>query len=165
MTKQNNRMQIDSLQLTMPRARRRHFYNLRYSGYVTLLESGSDKTKMAEENDGSLLFTQPREQSSCLAARKVLRILAIYSFISLYSTSIEILFVSWKHFIRSPFQLHGKCARRSDGRGIYYLFACVFKYIYLIIYFKKKEGSKRGVQKGGSTFCLHPAGLGKTYLT
>ena len=53
----------------------------------------------------------------------------------------------------------------SDGRGIYYLFACVFKYIYLIIYFKKKEGSKRGVQKGGSTFCLHPAGLGKTYLT
>ena len=61
MTKQNNRMQIDSMQLTMPRARRRHFYNLRYSGYVTLLVSGSDKTKMAEENDGSLLFTQPRE--------------------------------------------------------------------------------------------------------
>ena len=43
-TKQNNRMQIDSMQLTMPRARRRHFYNLRYSGYVTLLVSGSDKT-------------------------------------------------------------------------------------------------------------------------
>ena len=56
-TKQNNGIQIDSMQLTMPRARRRHVYNLRYSGYVTLLESGSDKTKMAEENDGSLLFT------------------------------------------------------------------------------------------------------------
>ena len=42
------------------------------------------------------------EQSSSLAARKVLRILAIYSFVSLYSTIIEILFVSWKHFIRLP---------------------------------------------------------------
>ena len=56
MTKQNNRMQIHSMQLTMPRARRRHVYNLRYSGYVTPLVSGSDKTKMAEENDGSLLL-------------------------------------------------------------------------------------------------------------
>ena len=55
MTKQNNRMQIDSMQLTIPRAR--HFYNLRHSGYVTPLVSGSGKTKMAEENGGSLLFT------------------------------------------------------------------------------------------------------------
>ena len=69
-------MQIDSMQLTIPRARRRHFYNLRHSGYVTPLVSGSRKTKMAEKNGGSrsLLFTQ----SFCLAARKVLRILAIY---------------------------------------------------------------------------------------
>ena len=50
-------MQIDSMQLTMPRARRRHFYNLRYSGYVTPLVSGSGKTKTDEENGGSLLFT------------------------------------------------------------------------------------------------------------
>ena len=79
------------MQLTIPRARRRYFHNLGHSGYVTPLISGSGKTKMAEENGGSLLFT--REQSSCLSARKVLRILAIYSFVSLYSTSIEILFV------------------------------------------------------------------------
>ena len=57
MTKQNDRMQIDSMQLTIPRARRRHFYNLRHSGYVNLLVSGSGKTKMAEENGGRLLFT------------------------------------------------------------------------------------------------------------
>ena len=70
---------------------------------------------VAEENGGCLLFTYScrsrRKQSSCLAARKVLRILAIYSFVSLYSTSIEILFVSWKHFIRSPFELHGKMCK------------------------------------------------------
>ena len=59
-----------------------------------------------------------------------------------------------------------KCARRSDGKGLYFLFACVFL-IYLFItitfYVKKKgsrrgskKGSRRGVQKGGSTFCLHP---------
>ena len=53
MTEQNNRMQIDSMQLTIPRARRRHFYNLRHSGYVTPLVSSSGKTKMAEENGGS----------------------------------------------------------------------------------------------------------------
>ena len=56
-TKQNNRMQIDSMQLTIPRARQRHFYNLRHSGYVTPLVLGSSKTKMAEENGGSLLLT------------------------------------------------------------------------------------------------------------
>ena len=50
-------MQIDSMQLTIPLARRRHFYNLRHLGYVTPLVSGSGKTKMAEENGGSLLFT------------------------------------------------------------------------------------------------------------
>ena len=44
-TKQNNRMQIDSMQLTIPCARRRHFYNLRHSGYLTPLVSGSGKTK------------------------------------------------------------------------------------------------------------------------
>ena len=43
-------MQIDSMQLTIPRIRRRHFYNLRPSGYVTPLVSGSGKTKMAKEN-------------------------------------------------------------------------------------------------------------------
>ena len=52
-TKQNNRMQIDSTQLTISRARRRHFYNLRHSGYVTPLVLGSGKTKVAEENGGS----------------------------------------------------------------------------------------------------------------
>ena len=52
MTKQNNTIQIGSMQLTMPRARRRHFYNLRYSGYVTLLVSGSDKTKMGKKMTG-----------------------------------------------------------------------------------------------------------------
>ena len=57
MTKQNNRMQIDSMQLTIPHTRRRHFYNLWHSGYVTPLVSGSGKTKMAEENGGILLFT------------------------------------------------------------------------------------------------------------
>ena len=57
MTKQNNRMQIDSMQLTIPRARQRHFYNLRHSGYVTPLVLGSSKTKMAEDNGGSLLLT------------------------------------------------------------------------------------------------------------
>ena len=57
MTEQNNRMQIDSMQLTIPRARQRHFYNLRHSGYVTPLVLGSSKTKMAEENGGSLLLT------------------------------------------------------------------------------------------------------------
>ena len=70
---------------------------------------------VAEENGGCLLFTYSSrsrlKQSSCLAARKVFRILAIYSFVSLYSTSIEILFVSWKHFIRSPFELHGKMCK------------------------------------------------------
>ena len=33
--------------------------NLRHSGYVTPLVSGSGKTKMAEENGGGLLFTWP----------------------------------------------------------------------------------------------------------
>ena len=28
-----------------------------------------------------------------------------------------------------------KCARRSDDRGLYYLFACVFKYIYIYFFF------------------------------
>ena len=113
MTKQNNRIQIDSMQLTIPRARRRHFYNLRHPGYVTPLVSGSGKTKMAEENEGSCCSRSRsrREQSSCLAARKVLWILVKYSFVSLYSTSIEILFVSWKHFIRSPFELYGKMCK------------------------------------------------------
>ena len=50
-------MQMDSMQLTIPCACRRHFYNLRHSGYVNLLVSGSGKTKMAEENGGRLLFT------------------------------------------------------------------------------------------------------------
>ena len=50
-------MQMDSMQLTIPRARRRHFYNLRHSGYVNPLISGSSKTKMVEENGGRLLFT------------------------------------------------------------------------------------------------------------
>ena len=45
------------MQLTIPRARRRYFHNLGHSGYVTPLISGSGKTKMAEENGGSLLFT------------------------------------------------------------------------------------------------------------
>ena len=64
-----------------------------------------------------------------------------------------------------------KCARWSDGRGLYYLFACIFSYLYLFFIYlffslKKegsrkgsrrgsKKGSKRGVQKGGSTFCLY----------
>ena len=47
-----------------------------------------------------------------------------------------------------------KCARRSDGRGLSYLFACVLKYIYLLIFlFKKKRGPERGPEggpKGGS---------------
>ena len=74
----------------------RVLHNLRHAGYVTPLASGSGKTKMAEENGGSLLLhsRNRREQSSCFAARKVLRILAIYPFVSLYSTSIEILLVS-----------------------------------------------------------------------
>ena len=63
-----------------------------------------------------------REQSSCLAARKVLRILAIYSFVSLYSTSIEYLGSTLSGHL-SSFMV--KCARRSDSRGLYYLFACV----------------------------------------
>ena len=48
MTKQNNTMQIDSMQLTIPRTRRRHFYNLRHSGYVTPLVLGSGKTRVPE---------------------------------------------------------------------------------------------------------------------
>ena len=78
--------------------------------YVTPLVSGSGKTKMAEKMPEICCSRSRsrREQSSCLAARKVLRILAIHSFVSLYSTSMEISFVSWKHFIRSPFELHGK---------------------------------------------------------
>ena len=47
-------MKIDSMQLTIPRARQRHFYT---RADVTPLVSGSSKTKMAEENGGSLLFT------------------------------------------------------------------------------------------------------------
>ena len=62
-----------------------------------------------------------------------------------------------------------KCARRIDGRGLYYLFACVFNiFIYFIFLFKKKRGPERGpewgpkgvqkgVQEGGSTFYLHPS--------
>ena len=42
-----------------------------------------------------------------------------------------------------------KCARRSDGRGLSYLFACVLKYIYLLIFlFKKKRGPERGPEGG-----------------
>ena len=128
MTKQNNRMQIDSMQLTIPRARRRHFYNLRHSGYLTPLVSGRvnasfrisncpwipcDKPRWRKKMAGVCCSSSRsrREQSSCLAARKVLRILAIYSFVILYSISIEMLFVSWKHFIRSPFELHGKMCK------------------------------------------------------
>ena len=49
------------------------------------------------------------------------------------------------------------------GEFIICLLAFLNIFIWLFIYlFKKKEGSKRGVQKGGFTFCLHPAGLGKT---
>ena len=37
-----------------------------------------------------------------------------------------------------------KCARRSDGKGLYYLFACVFKYIFNYLLFLKKRGPERG---------------------
>ena len=66
-----------------------------------------------------------------------------------------------------------KCARRSDGRGLFILFVClrflIYLFIYLFVFILKKEGSrkgsrrgskkgsKKGVQKGGSTFCLHPS--------
>ena len=45
-----------------------------------------------------------------------------------------------------------KCSRRIDGRGLYYLFACVFNiFIYLfyfIFLFKKKRGPERGPEWG-----------------
>ena len=48
-----------------------------------------------------------------------------------------------------------KCARRSDGRGLSYLFACVLKYIYLLIFYLKKRGVQKGVQKGGPEGGFH----------
>ena len=102
-----------------------------------------------------------REQSSCLAAHKVLRILAIYSFVSLYSTSIEILFVPWKHFIRSPFGLHEKMCKTEWWQGTL-LFVCLrfliylFTYLLLLLLFLfKKRGVQKGVQKGGPEGRVH----------
>ena len=85
---------------------------------------------VAEENGGCLLFTYScgsrRKQSSCLAARKVLRILVIYSFVSLCSTSIEIYLYLGSTLSGHLSSFMVKWARRNDGRELYYLFACVF---------------------------------------
>ena len=122
---------------------------------------------MVEENGASLLFSHLVQQHT--------KFCGYWRYIRLSAFIVQ----AQKFYLYLGSTLSGhlssfvvKCARWSDGRGLYYLFACIFSYLYLFFIYlffslKKegsrkgsrrgsKKGSKRGVQKGGSTFCLHP---------
>ena len=56
-----------------------------------------------------------------------------------------------------------KCARWSDGRGLSYLFACVLKYIYLLIFLFKKKRGPEGDPEGGVHVLSTPVCMYKTW--
>ena len=135
------------MQLTIPCARRRHFYNLRHSGYLTPLVSGSGKTKNCGRKWREFVVHVAVVGASSRLVQQHAKFCGYWRYIRL---SVFIV-LAQKFYLYLGSTLSGhlssfmvKCARRSDGRGLNYLFACVFLYIYFFLFlfflFKKKRG-------------------------